>query len=72
MGVFEVPPFDKATNEVAVVVADLTKRGKILSVAGGGDTAAALANAGVVQLQLYFHGRRRIPRMAGRQGDAGR
>ncbi|MFA4846424.1 MAG: phosphoglycerate kinase [Patescibacteria group bacterium] len=46
LGVFEIPPFDKATNEVAICVADLTKRGKILSVAGGGDTVAALANAG--------------------------
>ncbi|NTU76719.1 MAG: phosphoglycerate kinase [Alphaproteobacteria bacterium] len=49
LGVFEVPPFDKATNEVAIGVADLTKRGKIMSVAGGGDTVAALAHAGVTQ-----------------------
>ena len=47
LGVFEVPPFDKATNEVARGLAALTKQGKILSVAGGGDTVAALANAGV-------------------------
>jgi phosphoglycerate kinase len=47
LGVFEVPPFDHATNEVAIAVAELTKRGKMLSVAGGGDTASALANAGV-------------------------
>ncbi len=47
LGVFETPPFDRATNEVAIGVADLTKRGKLLSVAGGGDTVAALANAGV-------------------------
>jgi phosphoglycerate kinase len=48
LGVFEVPPFDHATNEVAIGVADLTKRRQILSVAGGGDTASALANAGVL------------------------
>ena len=42
LGVFEIPPFDAATNEVAICVADLTKRGKLLSVAGGGDTVAAL------------------------------
>jgi phosphoglycerate kinase len=47
LGVFETPPFDKATNEVAICVSDLTKRGKLLSVAGGGDTVAALASAGV-------------------------
>ncbi len=44
-GVFEVPPFDKATNEIAQMVVGLTKSGAILSVAGGGDTVAALANA---------------------------
>jgi len=47
LGVFETKPFDNATNEVAICVADLSKRGKILSVAGGGDTVSALANAGV-------------------------
>ena len=47
LGAFETPPFDRATTEVAIFVADLTKRGKILSVAGGGDTMAALSQAGV-------------------------
>jgi phosphoglycerate kinase len=47
LGAFETPPFDRATVEMAIYVADLTKRGKILSVAGGGDTMAALAQAGV-------------------------
>jgi phosphoglycerate kinase len=47
MGAFETPPFDKATTEIAIAVADLTKRGKILSVAGGGDTVAAVLHAGV-------------------------
>lgn len=48
LGVFETTPFDKGTNEVAICVADLTKRGKLLSVAGGGDTVSALENAGVI------------------------
>jgi len=47
LGAFEFPPFDSATNIVARAAADLTADGRILSVAGGGDTLAALANAGV-------------------------
>ena len=47
MGAFEFPPFDRATNRVAQVVAELTSSGGMMSVAGGGDTLAALANAGV-------------------------
>lgn len=47
MGAFEVPPFDSATNAVARAVAEATQAGETLSVAGGGDTLAALANAGV-------------------------
>ena len=47
LGCFEVPPFDAATNRVAQAAAALTRSGKLLSVAGGGDTVAALANAGV-------------------------
>ena len=47
MGTFEFPPFDQATNLVAAAVAELTAAGKMMSVAGGGDTLAALANAGV-------------------------
>ncbi|MDD2325071.1 MAG: phosphoglycerate kinase [Alphaproteobacteria bacterium] len=54
LGVFEIPPFDKGTNEVAIHVADLTKRGKILSVAGGGDTLAAMAHAGVTHGISYL------------------
>jgi len=48
LGCFEVPPFDAATNRVAQAAADLTRAGGLLSVAGGGDTVAALAHAGVV------------------------
>jgi phosphoglycerate kinase len=46
MGAFEISPFDAGTNAVAQAAARLTKAGKLLSVAGGGDTVAALANAG--------------------------
>jgi phosphoglycerate kinase len=47
LGAFEVVPFDKATNAVAQEAAKLTKDGRLMSVAGGGDTVAALAHAGV-------------------------
>jgi phosphoglycerate kinase len=48
LGAFEIPPFDAATNSVARAAAKLTKGGKLLTVAGGGDTVAALAHAGVL------------------------
>lgn len=47
LGAFEVAPFDAGTNVVAREAARLTKAGSLLSVAGGGDTVAALARAGV-------------------------
>ena len=47
VGAFEFPPFDSATNAIARAVAEATRAGDMLSVAGGGDTLAALANAGV-------------------------
>ena len=47
LGVFEVPPFDAATVAVARHAAALAKAGKIIAVAGGGDTVAALHAAGV-------------------------
>ena len=47
-GAFEVKPFDTGTVEVAKAVAELTKAGKLVSFAGGGDTVAALNVAGVV------------------------
>jgi phosphoglycerate kinase len=46
LGAFEVTPFDTGTNAVAREAARLTKAGKLLTVAGGGDTVAALAHAG--------------------------
>jgi len=47
LGVFEVPPFDEATVSAAKHAAKLAKGGKIVAVAGGGDTVAALNHAGV-------------------------
>jgi phosphoglycerate kinase len=44
-GAFELPPFDEGTNAVAQTAARLTVEGKLLSVAGGGDTVAALNQA---------------------------
>jgi phosphoglycerate kinase len=46
-GAFETAPFDQGTVAAAQKVAGLTRDGKLLSVAGGGDTVAALAHAGV-------------------------
>jgi phosphoglycerate kinase len=47
VGAFEIPPFDAATTALAKIVAAETKNNGLMSVAGGGDTMAALANAGV-------------------------
>jgi phosphoglycerate kinase len=47
LGVFELPPFDAATNAAAKFAASQTKAGKLVAVAGGGDTVAALNHAGV-------------------------
>ena len=47
LGVFEVPPFDKATVAVAHHAAALAKAGVLIAVGGGGDTVAALHHAGV-------------------------
>ena len=53
MGAFEVEPFDHGTNGVARAAARLTQEGKLRSVAGGGDTVAALAHAGVLEQFSY-------------------
>jgi phosphoglycerate kinase len=52
-GAFEIQPFDAGTVAAARAVAGATKRGQLLSVAGGGDTVAALAHAGVEQDFTY-------------------
>ncbi len=46
-GAFELTPFDAGTNAAARAVAAATRTGDLLSVAGGGDTVAALNHAGV-------------------------
>ena len=53
LGAFEIAPFDAATNAVAQAAAQRTKEGKLLTVAGGGDTVAALAKAGVEEVFSY-------------------
>jgi phosphoglycerate kinase len=53
VGAFETPPFDAGTTAIGRRVAELSKAGKLLSVAGGGDTVAALAQAGVVDQLSY-------------------
>ena len=54
MGAFEIPPFDKATNALASAAANLTKQGQLISIAGGGDTLAALKAAGVSEDMSYL------------------
>lgn len=53
LGAFETPPFDTATTALAVAVADATQQGALRSVAGGGDTVAALKHAGVIDRLSY-------------------
>ncbi|RMH44557.1 MAG: phosphoglycerate kinase [Alphaproteobacteria bacterium] len=53
LGAFEIEPFDTATVAAARAAARLTKEGKLISVAGGGDTVAALNKAGVTQDFTY-------------------
>ena len=53
LGAFEIAPFDAATNELARQVASMTDAGTLLSVAGGGDTVAALRHAGVADRFSY-------------------
>ena len=49
LGAFETPPFDAATVALARTAAALTKEGSLVSVAGGGDTVAALNHAGAAE-----------------------
>ncbi|NVD44191.1 phosphoglycerate kinase [Qipengyuania atrilutea] len=53
LGAFETPPFDEATVALARTAAALTQEGSLVSVAGGGDTVAALAHAGAAQDFTY-------------------
>lgn len=53
LGAFEIEPFDAATVALARTAAALTREGSLVSVAGGGDTVAALAHAGVTEDFTY-------------------
>jgi phosphoglycerate kinase len=54
VGAFETKPFDAGTMALAKAAAALTRQGKLLTVAGGGDTVAALAAAGVTDDFTYI------------------
>ncbi len=54
LGCFETPPFDAGTQRVASAAAALTRAGKLFSVAGGGDTLAALAQSGTAKDFSYL------------------
>ena len=54
LGAFETPPFDSATVALARIAAALTVEGSLVSVAGGGDTVAALNHAGVAKDFSYI------------------
>lgn len=54
MGVFEIKPFDQGTNALARAVAEKTKQGDCISIAGGGDTIAALENAEIAENFTYI------------------
>ena len=53
LGAFEIPPFNAATDAAARQAASLTRAGKLLSVAGGGDTVAALNASGSAEAFTY-------------------
>ena len=53
LGAFETPPFDAGTVALAQAVAAATEAGRLRSVAGGGDTVAALRHAGVAEKLSY-------------------
>jgi phosphoglycerate kinase len=53
LGAFEIPPFDEGTMDVAEIVARRTQAARLMSVAGGGDTVAALGAAGVIGALSY-------------------
>ena len=53
LGAFECPPFDTSTTAIAKLVGKLSQKGNLYSIAGGGDTLAALNQAGVVKKFNY-------------------
>ena len=54
LGAFEIEPFDTATNAAAAKAAELSRAGQLTSVAGGGDTVAALNKAGAAEDFTYI------------------
>lgn len=54
LGAFEIEPFDKATNAAAAKAAELSEAGELISVAGGGDTVAALNKAHAAERFTYI------------------
>ena len=54
LGAFEIEPFNAATDAAAMAAAKLTQQGKLISVAGGGDTVAALNQAGAAEHFTYI------------------
>jgi phosphoglycerate kinase len=54
LGAFEMEPFDRGTTAVARAVAARTRAGVLMSIAGGGDTIAALSNAGTSEDFSYI------------------
>ncbi|OWU71958.1 phosphoglycerate kinase [Roseovarius sp. 22II1-1F6A] len=54
LGAFEITPFDAATNAAAQQAAEMTREGRLISVAGGGDTVAALNKAGAAEDFTYI------------------
>ncbi|WP_212525677.1 phosphoglycerate kinase [Actibacterium sp. MT2.3-13A] len=54
LGAFEIAPFDAATNAAAAQAAELTREGKLVTVAGGGDTVAALNGSGAAESFSYI------------------
>lgn len=54
VGAFEISPFDSSTTQIARMVASLTKRRRIRSIAGGGDTVAAISHAGLAESFSYL------------------
>jgi phosphoglycerate kinase len=54
LGAFEIAPFDTATNAAASHAASLSRAGKLISVAGGGDTVAALNKSGAAEDFTYI------------------
>ncbi|MBI4183691.1 MAG: phosphoglycerate kinase [Proteobacteria bacterium] len=82
LGAFEVPPFDAGTTAAARAAAALTREGRLLTVAGGGDTVAALKHANVMGAFSYVSTAggaflewlegRELPGVAALYGAAGR